>query len=65
MGNNMNEKTRNLRTGLIGRQATRALPVIVMADISGSMSGEKIAALNEALRQMLESFRGLDSPRRG
>lgn len=34
----------------------RPLPVIVLADVSGSMKGEKIAALNQALREMISSF---------
>lgn len=33
--------------------ASRPLPVFVLADTSGSMSGDKIAALNLALREML------------
>lgn len=52
-----------LREGLIHRAEGRPLPVIVLADTSGSMQGEKIAALNEALRQMIESFRELDDGR--
>lgn len=36
----------------------RPLPVIVLADVSGSMKeGGKIQSLNQALREMLESFR--------
>ena len=30
----------------------RALPVFILADTSGSMEGEKIQALNNALREM-------------
>ena len=52
-----------LREGLIRRAEGRPLPVVVLADTSGSMQGEKIAALNEALRQMVESFRELDDGR--
>jgi uncharacterized protein YegL len=38
-------------------QAARPLPVILLADVSGSMSGAgKIQALNHAVREMLEAF---------
>ena len=38
-------------------QTARPLPVIVLADISGSMEGGgKIQALNHAVREMLEAF---------
>lgn len=38
--------------------SARPLPVIVLADISGSMlEGGKIQSLNQAIREMLESFR--------
>jgi uncharacterized protein YegL len=38
-------------------QAARPLPVIVLADVSGSMESDgKIVALNHAVREMLESF---------
>jgi len=32
------------------------LPVILLADVSGSMEGEKIALLNQAVREMLKTF---------
>lgn len=39
--------------------SARPLPVIVLADVSGSMSVDgKIQSLNQSLREMLESFRG-------
>ncbi len=42
----------------------RPLPVIVLADISGSMSVDgKIQALNQALREMLDTFRDEDDLR--
>lgn len=42
----------------------RALPVIVLADISGSMaSGGKIDALNQAMRDMLAAFDNADDLR--
>lgn len=34
----------------------KPLPVILLLDTSGSMSGEKIATLNQALREMLATF---------
>ena len=38
-------------------QSARPLPVIVLADISGSMGVDgKIQALNHAVREMLEAF---------
>lgn len=37
--------------------AARPLPVFLLADVSGSMAGEgKIAALNQAIREMLATF---------
>ncbi|HBJ38208.1 MAG TPA: tellurite resistance protein TerY [Planctomycetaceae bacterium] len=39
------------------RATQRMLPVILLADVSGSMDGEKIALLNRAVREMLETFR--------
>lgn len=39
--------------------SARPLPVIVLADVSGSMSVDgKIQSLNQSMREMLESFRG-------
>lgn len=39
----------------------RAFPVIVLADVSGSMAAEgKIAALNQAIREMLATFTRTD-----
>ena len=35
----------------------KPLPVILLLDVSGSMSGEKIRNLNDAVRDMLEVFR--------
>ena len=35
----------------------RPLPVILMLDRSGSMAGEKIATLNAAVNEMIESFK--------
>lgn len=41
----------------------RPLPVIVLADVSTSMEGEKIATLNAALTQMHQKFLGVHDPR--
>ena len=41
----------------------RALPIFILADKSGSMSGEKISELNLALREMLNSLRNVDDIR--
>ncbi|CCK76655.1 Phage/colicin/tellurite resistance cluster TerY protein [Oleispira antarctica RB-8] len=38
------------------QQAARPLPVIVLADTSGSMDGDKINTLNNALSKMIKSF---------
>ena len=35
----------------------RALPIFILADISGSMEGEKIQALNKAIQEMIVSLR--------
>lgn len=39
----------------------KPLPVILLLDCSGSMSGEKIRNLNEAVRDMLEVFRDTEN----
>lgn len=42
--------------------SARPLPVIVLADCSGSMSTDgKLAALNQSLTEMIRSFAGLDA----
>ncbi|MBW4602345.1 MAG: VWA domain-containing protein [Calothrix sp. FI2-JRJ7] len=41
----------------------RPLPVIVLADVSGSMEGEKIATLNAALAEMLQKFQTVHDTR--
>lgn len=41
----------------------RALPIFVLADASGSMLGEKINALNLALREMLNALNNVDDIR--
>jgi uncharacterized protein YegL len=41
----------------------RALPIFILADKSGSMSGEKINELNLAMREMLSSLKNVDDIR--
>jgi uncharacterized protein YegL len=41
----------------------RALPIFILADKSGSMSGEKINELNLALREMLTTLKNVDDIR--
>lgn len=41
--------------------AARPLPVILLLDGSGSMYGEKIASLNAAVNEMIESFKSLSA----
>lgn len=36
--------------------AAKPLPVILLLDVSGSMRGEKIAALNKSVEEMIASF---------
>lgn len=42
-------------------QKAKPLPVILLLDVSGSMSGEKIRNLNDAVRDMLEDFRDTEN----
>jgi uncharacterized protein YegL len=45
-------------------QSARPLPVILLADVSGSMEADgKIQALNHAVREMISSFQGEDDLR--
>ncbi|MCM2460196.1 VWA domain-containing protein [Pseudomonas sp. CG7] len=39
----------------------KPLPVILLLDVSASMSGDKIRNLNDAVRDMLHTFRGTES----
>lgn len=41
----------------------RALPVFILADTSGSMSGEKIQAVNRAIKEMITTLRNVDDIR--
>ena len=41
----------------------RSLPVFIMLDVSGSMSGEKIETVNVALKEMLNSFKKIENPK--
>lgn len=38
------------------KKSAKALPVILMLDVSGSMGGEPIHTLNKSVKEMLESF---------
>ncbi len=50
-------------TGIPGvRREGRPLPVIVMADVSASMQGDKIRALNTGLGEMLTILRDFENP---
>lgn len=44
-------------------QEMRPLPIFVLADVSGSMSGAKINELNLALRDMVSALNGVDDVR--
>ncbi len=48
--------------GAFTAQQAKPMPVILVLDNSGSMSGEKIRSLNEAVHNMLDSFRGSACP---
>lgn len=41
----------------------RALPVFILLDVSGSMSGEKIETVNVALKEMINSFKKVENPK--
>ena len=41
----------------------RPMPVLVLADSSASMAGEKIASLNAALRELADELTRIDDPR--
>lgn len=41
----------------------RALPIFVLADTSGSMAGEKIQAVNHAIRDMIDTLKNVDDIR--
>lgn len=41
-------------------QKPKPMPVILVLDNSGSMSGDKIKQLNEAVREMIETFRKIE-----
>ena len=41
----------------------RALPIFILADTSGSMSGEKIQAVNKAISDMITTLRNVDDIR--
>ena len=41
----------------------RALPVFLLLDVSGSMSGEKMETVNVALKEMINSFKKIENPK--
>lgn len=41
----------------------RALPVFLLVDVSGSMTGQKIETVNVALKEMLNAFRKIENPK--
>ncbi len=41
----------------------RALPVFILLDVSGSMSGEKIETVNVALKEMINKFKKIENPK--
>lgn len=41
----------------------RALPIFILADTSGSMSGEKIQAVNKAINDLINTLRNVDDIR--
>lgn len=41
----------------------RTLPVFLLVDVSGSMSGQKIETVNVALKEMLNAFRKIENPK--
>lgn len=57
---NFNDESNNFSMDFTPARA-RMLPVIILADTSGSMHGEKIDSLNRAMSEMIESFTQNDS----
>ena len=47
----------------VKKNSDRALPVFILADTSGSMTGEKITLLNKALQEMVAAFNNVDDIR--
>ena len=45
------------------KKEDRALPVFILVDVSGSMQGQKIGAVNVALKEMINSFRKIENPK--
>ena len=45
------------------KKEDRALPVFVLVDVSGSMQGPKIGAVNVALKEMINSFKKIENPK--
>ena len=47
----------------VGKNQNRMLPIFILADTSGSMEGEKIFKLNNALREMIHTLSGIEDIR--
>ncbi len=45
------------------KRDSRALPVFLVVDTSGSMRGDKIETVNVALKEMINSFRKIENPK--
>ena len=45
------------------KKEDRALPVFLLVDASGSMEGQKIGAVNVALKEMFNCFRKIENPK--
>lgn len=45
------------------KKEDRALPVFILVDVSGSMQGQKIGAVNVALKEMINSFKKIENPK--
>jgi uncharacterized protein YegL len=58
----VDEETSGVLSGR-NRRAPRPMPVVLLADCSGSMAGEKIARLNHSVSTMIAAFAAEDSPR--
>lgn len=45
------------------KKEDRALPVFILVDVSGSMQGQKIGAVNVALKEMINCFKKIENPK--
>ncbi len=49
--------------GTFMRPEGRTLPVFLLIDVSGSMRGKKIDTVNVAIKEMINTFKGIENPR--